>query len=71
MWVHQKYGISWIIRKLYSVESNDCTYLTVHNNDGMNRWNDVTYDLKCTNGKIMTKITITHDHMSMLCSINM
>ena len=71
MWVHRKYGISQIVRKLYSVESNKCTYLTVHNDGGNNQQNDVTYDLQYKNGKIMITMTIITYHMSMYCSINM
>ena len=33
MWVRQKYEIIWI-KILYSVESNNCTYVTVHDNGG-------------------------------------
>ena len=58
MWVHQKYGSIRIKRKLYSVKSNDCTYLYVNNDGWTNRQNNVTYDLQCTNGKIMMKITV-------------
>ena len=51
MWVHQKYGISLVVSKLYSVESNDCTYLAVNENVGMNWANNKNYDPQCTNVK--------------------
>ena len=70
MWLHQQYETSSIARKFYIVESNECTYLVVHNDGGMNRKNDVTYDLQRTIGKIMITITIITDQMSMHCSIN-
>ena len=53
MWAYQKYEINWIVRKLYWVEYDDCTYLNVHDDSGMNRRNNVTYDLQCKNGKIL------------------
>ena len=53
-----KYGTSPIVRNFYSVESNGYTYLAVHDICGTNQQNDVTYDPQCTNGKIITTITI-------------
>ena len=71
MWVHQKYEMIWIVRKLYSVNSNDCTYLAVHDDGGMIWWDDGTLDLKYTNIKIVMKLRIITDRMSMHCCINM
>ena len=71
MWVHWKYGMSWIVRNFYSVESNKCTYLTVINDSGTNIWNNVTCDLQYTYGKIMMILTIITYLMSTRCSINM
>ena len=70
MWVHRKYIISIIISKFYSFESNDWTYLSVHNDGGMNQRNYGTYDLQWTNGEMMTTIKIITDRMSMHYSIN-
>ena len=67
MWVHQKYGIILIIRKFYSVESKNCTYLAIHSDVGMNQWKVITYYLQYTNGKIMITITIITALMSMHC----
>ena len=70
--MHRKNGIIRIVRITYSVESNDCTYLDIHDDGGMNQRIDVTYDLQCTNGKLtMAIIIIITDRMSMHCSINM
>ena len=38
-----KYVMSQIVRKLYSVESNYCTYLDVHDDGGMNWRNTEIY----------------------------
>ena len=46
MWVHRKYRICQIVRKLYSVESNSCAYLVSDDDGGMNLQNDVTYHLQ-------------------------
>ena len=51
MWKNRKYVMSWIVRKLNSVESNNCTYLAVHNDGVMNQLNNETYDIQCPNGK--------------------
>ena len=37
MWVHQKCGIIQIVKKLYSIESNNCYYLIV-SEDGQFNW---------------------------------
>ena len=37
MWMHRKYGMRLIARKLYSEESNNCSYLTVQNDTGTNQ----------------------------------
>ena len=57
-------------KKISSVKSNNCTYLSVNNNDGMNIRNNETYDLQFKNGKIMMTTTIITEHMIMHCSIN-
>ena len=67
--MHQKYGMSRIVRKLYSVESNYCTYLAVHGDCGINRQNSETYDLQFTNCKRTKMIKITTGRMIMNCSI--
>ena len=40
MWVHQKYGMSVIKRKLYSIETNNWSYLSVTDNGQLNRQNN-------------------------------
>ena len=69
--MNQKCVISQIVRKFYEIKSNDCTYLIVQDNGGMNQQNDVTYDLQCTNREIIITITIITNHVSMICGINM
>ena len=54
MLVQQKYGSTQIVIILYTVVSNHFTYFFVYYNDGMNRQNDIYYDLQYTNGKIFT-----------------
>ena len=53
MWVHKKCGISRIKKTLYLVESNECTYLAVHGNGGMNKQNNETYGLQYKSSKTM------------------
>ena len=69
--MHQKYGMSQIVRTFYSVKSSNCSYLSVHSYGGMNKQNNETYYLQCTNGKIMMTITIIIELMIMHCNINM
>ena len=53
MWVHRKYKMSWIKRKLYSFKWDNCTYLDIHDDDGTNQLNYVTYDPQCINDKTL------------------
>ena len=69
IWMHQKYLMSLIVRKLFSVESKYCTYTAVHLGGWMNQQNNETYNLQCTNGKIIMTITIITNHMIINCSI--
>ena len=39
--------------KFYSFETNNCSYLNVPWNGQLNWQNNETYDLQCTNSKIM------------------
>ena len=49
MWVHRKYGMSQIVRKFNSVETNKYTYLAVTNDGWLNWQKNETYDLKLIN----------------------
>ena len=40
MWLHQKYKMSRIVRKLYSIKTNNCSYLAVPNSGRLNQWNN-------------------------------
>ena len=71
IWVHQKYGMSQIVRKLYSFETNNCSYLYVPVDDQLNRRNNEAYNLQCTNSKIMMTVTIISNCIIMHCIINM
>ena len=44
MWVNQKYGMSQIMQQFYSFEINNCSYLTVNNDDQPNLLNNETYN---------------------------
>ena len=70
MWVHQKYGMSRIVQKFYSLKTNNWSYLTVPGNVQLNRQNNETCDLQLKNSKIMMRITIIINHMGMYISIN-
>ena len=48
-WVHQKYGMSWIVQILHSFSKNRCTLLAVPEDVQFNQQNNKTYDLQCTN----------------------
>ena len=37
MWLHQKYGMSWIVNKLYSMKTNNLSYSSVPENGWSNR----------------------------------
>ena len=41
-----KYGMSQIVSKLYSAESNNCTYLAVYGDGVMDGLNNKTYYLQ-------------------------
>ena len=71
MWVHQKYGMSRIVKIFYSFETNNCSYLAVPDNGQLNQQKKQTYDQQLTNSKIMMTITIIIDHKRTHCSINM
>ena len=68
--MHQNYGMGWVVRKLYSDELKKCPHLAVDDNGGMNRINNESYDLQCTNSKIMITIRIITECLSMHCGIN-
>ena len=69
MWMYQEYGMSWIVRVLFILKSNDFPYLTVIGDSGMNVQKDETYDLQCINGKTTMTIKRITEHMSIHCSI--
>ena len=71
MWVNQTYGMSQIVLKINSFGINNFYYLALTKNGELNRKNNETYDLQCTNSKIIMMKTIIIDHMRMNCSMNM
>ena len=52
-------------KKIYSVKTNNCSYLAVTGNGRLNRQTNKSYELQCTNSKIMTTITIINNLMNM------
>ena len=67
--MHKKYGISRIVRILYSVKSNNYTHLDVHGDGVMNQQSNETYDLQFTHGKIIITITIITEYLRLNYSI--
>ena len=56
---------------MHPFEENKCSYLDVPNGDRSNRLNNETYNLRCTNIKIIMTIKIWIDNMCMHCCIIM
>ena len=71
MWVNQKYVTSRIAWKLYSFETKNCSYLSVTNDDRLNRQSKESYNMQCTDSEINMTISILMNHMSMNSSIIM
>ena len=71
MWVHWKYGMSGIVQKMHSFETNNWSYLTVPDNNQLNRWSNETYYLQWTNSKIMMTKTININRILIHSGINM
>ena len=57
--------------KIVFVRNKNCSYLTVPDNDRTYQLNNKTYDLSCTNIKIVMTITIWIYYLSMHCCIIM
>ena len=68
--MYWKYGISIIVIKLYSVESNRWNHHALHNYDVINQQNNETCDLQYTNSKLIIKKTIITKRMSIHYSMN-
>ena len=63
-----KNGKSRIVRKFYSVKTNNYLYLSVPDFYELNYHNNQTYDLQWANSKIVTTIKIRTDCMRMHCN---
>ena len=61
--------MSQILQKMYSFETNNCSYLAVTNDGKLNRRNNETYDLYHKKKKLTT-VKIIIDHTIIHCSIN-
>ena len=64
MWVYQKYGMSQIIWKLYSVKTKNFFYIAVTKDGRLNLNNGKTNYLQYTSSKIMMIITMIFDSLS-------
>ena len=53
-----KYGMSQIVRKVYSVEWDAFTCLAVHGYGEINSQSNVTYDQQCQNSDLIMAIRI-------------
>ena len=69
MWVHQKCGMIQNICKLYSLKTNNLSYLYVPNNDWLKQRSNVTDYMQCKNSKMMIAITINTNIIIMRHSI--
>ena len=53
MLVHKNYEMSWIVRKLYSVETRNSSQFSVPDDSWSNQRKNKTNELKCTNSKLL------------------
>ena len=59
------------LTKLYSIETNEWSFLAVPIDGQLNKTNNESYDVQLISIKIITRITIIIDRMSMYFSIKM